>query len=815
MKQILILLAIVLLFFISCADQNRLFEFESDSFKISIDRQGMIMNLIDKNTGNDYFAKNISAPLLSLRIQNEMHLPLAASFDESNQILSLSFQNDTHARIHVESKESHLTFELADVSNSENIELIVWGPYPTTINEIIGETIGVVRGEKYAIGIQALNIKTLGGYPRNENDHLPQVDIFDSDGNYDTESGREGVLYSVEAAKPTEYGSTLQAYCRNRNEERIINNWEHERYVAPAYKDGGIIGSKIALFGCPLEKILETIEAIEIEEGLPHPLIDGQWSKTQPSAAAAYVILNFSERDIEDALKITQKAGLKYLYHSDPFETWGHFELKKEYFPRGIEGLKRCVDRAEAMGIKVGIHTLSNFITTNDPYVTPIPDKRLAKVGSSIISEDIDAKQSEICIEAPDFFNQFKRNHLKTVLLGDELIRYGRISEHAPWKLIDCQRGAFGTAAAPHRKGEQISKLADHGYKVFLTNPELSIEVAKNIAELFNKTGLRQISFDGLEGNHSTGLGNYGEVLFTKTWYDHLNGEIKQHYIADASRSGHFFWHIYTRMNWGEPWYAGFRESQTEYRLRNQKYFQRNFMPGMLGWFKMTSETSIEDIEWMLARSAAFDAGYAFYTDYESLEENGHTDEILRLLGEWEKARMSGSFKDEQKLRMQDISNEFHLETVNEGEWALCQVYSYKFMHEKKEKQPGEPLLSAFTFENPAEEQPMNFILKSEKGSAKYFKFEIDHFKKIELPITLEPGQIIKYSGGDTATIYSKNWKRIKEIRIDASKLSLATGTHTLSLECKFSESEEAHVKLEIRTLGSSERVKARSSIIS
>ena len=54
-------------------------------------------------------------------------------------------------------------------------------------------------------------------------------------------------------------------------------------------------------------------------------------------------------------------------------------------------------------------------------------------------------------------------------------------------------------------------------------------------------------------------------------------------------------------MNWGEPWYAGFRESQTEYRFNNQAYFQRNFMPGMLGWLGMTGTTGIAEIEWMVA----------------------------------------------------------------------------------------------------------------------------------------------------------------------------------------------------------------------
>ena len=60
--------------------------------------------------------------------------------------------------------------------------------------------------------------------------------------------------------------------------------------------------------------------------------------------------------------------------------------------------------------------------------------------------------------------------------------------------------------------------------KTFLTNAELSREVAETIARLFNETGLRQISFDGLEGNWSTGMGQYGRSLFTKSWYDNLDG---------------------------------------------------------------------------------------------------------------------------------------------------------------------------------------------------------------------------------------------------------------------------------------------------
>jgi hypothetical protein len=738
-----------------------------------------------------------------IRINNEIIPPQSAEIKENT--LSLKYKNGIEANIKIEQKISHITFELLSLTSNEMVELITWGPFPTTINKIIGETVGVVRGEEYAVGIQALNIKTLGGYPWNESDRMPQFDIFEQDDLTDMRPEKaRGVLYRIEAAKPTETGSSLQAYCRNRTEDRIIQDFQHERIIAPAYDDGGVIGSKIALFGCPVEKTLETIGKIEVAEGLPHPMIDGQWGKTAPGAAAAYLIMDFKEDDVERAIELTKKAGLRYLYHyGETFKNWGHFELNEENFPNGYAGLKKCVEKAQEQGVMIGIHVLSNFITPNDPYVTPVPDKRLAKVGSSILIEDIDAAQTEIPIESPDFFNQFKNNHLKSVVIGDELIRYGEVSDEAPWKLLDCQRGAFETTASTHKSGDVIAKLLDHAYKVFLTDADLTIELSKNIAELFNQTGLRQISFDGLEGNRSTGLGIYGEALMPYTWYNSLSDDLRSHLITDGSRTTHFFWHIYSRMNWGEPWYAGFRESQTAYRLKNQKYFKRNFMPGMLGWFKMTPETSIEDIEWLLARSAAFDAGYAFVAEYESIEKNGNTDKILELIGEWEKVRLAGLFTDEQKQIMEDTDNEFSLKKINDSEWDLHQVYSGKFKHEKKVRQPGEPLYSTFSFKHNGTEQTMNFILNAVDSDISEIKMEIDSYKEIDLPIALKSGEIIKYSGGTTAYVYDKNWQEIDKFEIDPAALKVSKGEHSLTFDCKFKNTgEEPMVKLEIRTFG-------------
>jgi len=810
MKKLFLLSIISNLILISCTNNNEsaIVDLRSDSFKLSISEKGSIIDFTDLKTNKNYLAKDTSVYLMSIRINNEIKVPQSAK--ARNNIITLIFETDIKADIKAEEKESYLTFELTSLTNKDSVDLIIWGPYATTINKIIGETVGVVRGEEFALGIQSLNIKTLGGYPWNESDRMPEFNIFDEEDINNMHPKTDGsVLYRVEAAKPTTTGSSLQAYCRNRNKDRIIQDFGHEKIVAPAYNDGGVIDSKIALFGCPPEKALNTIGEIELAEGLPHPMIDGQWGKTSSDAAAAYIIINFTEDNVDQAIELTKKAGLRYLYHyGKTFENWGHFELFKGEFPNGIAGLKKCVEKAEAQGIMVGTHLLSNFISTNDPYVTPIPDKRLAKVGSSIIVHDINATETEIPIQSPDFFNQMENNNLKTVMVENELIRYGKVSEASPWQLLDCQRGAFNTTASEHKSGEKISKLLDHGYKVFLTNTELTIEMSETMAELYNQTGLRQISFDGLEGNRSTGLGTYGESLMPYIWYNSLSDDLKKHLIIDASRTTHFFWHIYSRMNWGEPWYGGFRESQTEYRFKNQAYFKRNFMPGMLGWFKMTPETSLEDIEWLLARSSGYDAGYAFVAGFESIEQNGNSDKILELIGDWEQLRLGGLFSEEQKELLRDSGKEFSLKRINDNEWNLHEVNAEVFIHKQKVKQPGEPLFSTLILNNIGDEQTLNFILTAIDCEASEIVMEINNYKEIRLPVVLREGQTIKYAGGNSASVYDANWQLINEFDINHSNLQISKGENSVSFDCNFArEGKNSNIKLEIRTYGKGEKI--------
>jgi hypothetical protein len=265
---------------------------------------------------------------------------------------------------------------------------------------------------------------------------------------------------------------------------------------------------------------------------------------------------------------------------------------------------------------------------------------------------------------------------------------------------------------------------------------------------------------------------------------------------------------MYTRMNWGEPWYADFRESQTEYRLKNQAYFKRNLMPAMLGWFSMRDNTSIEDIEWMLARSAAFNAGYGFVCNYEVLEKNANTPAILNLIKEWEKARMADAFTIEQRIRMEDIANEFSLKPISPESWELRQVYSYKFQHTPKERQPGEPTSSTFTWELPVSGEGTSLVFSAVDTDVQNIQLEWNNYKTLEAPFRLKAGQYLCFTEDQTWILYDQNWKPVRQKKTEDSIGPDKAGSYSASLNAEFRRSgKEPRLKMEVRVKGQPELV--------
>jgi hypothetical protein len=773
---------------------NAQVSFISGELKMSINKQGSITELSNSLTSKNYLSLDTLSPLITLVSNDIRYKPASMAYDKIQKKITLAYPTTgVSIDVRVSSKNTHLVLEIIRAAPESKIDAIVWGPIPNTISKTIGEIIGVVRDGEISLGIQVLNIKTLGGdYPT-----------------------REGSTWARGiAAVPAKWGSTLQAYSINRDRDRFVDAWGglYKNMPVKALKGETVVGSKIAVFSCKEALTFDRLEQIEIAENLPHPTINGVWFKKSNLYGKSYMISSYGEKDIDEMIGYTKRAGLVSLYHEGPFKSWGNFVLNPEQFPNGRDGLKNCVDKAHAAGLYLGMHTLTNFINTNDPYVSPKPDNRLSLTGSSTLTKSINAEQNTIELASPEYFNDEQGNNLHTVKIGSELIRYKSVSSTAPYILLDCQRGAFGTVQSAHQAGEPVGKLFDHSYNVFFPNLDMQREVAKNITKLMNETGVDHLDLDGHEGALASGQGDYALELFAKDVYD----QVKHDFIIGTSLSKTFYWHIGSYYNWGEPWYGGFKESMQQYRIDNQGLFDRNYMPHMLGWYLLAENTTLPEMEWMLARAAGYDAGFAMVARPAALRKNSQSNLLLDAIREWELARNGNAFSKTQQEALKNPKNEFHLEKRDEGKWTLHQyAMSPVFTREKYERQPGEPTHTTWTLQYPWKEQPLQFRLQitGETGSVKNIKIQIDKYKELLFPVELAAGESLVCDGTETIRLYDKNGKPKGSFKLQNKPPSVAPGAHIILIDSDFAGDATPKIEVQFKGLDKMEKIEVSKTI--
>jgi hypothetical protein len=760
-------------------------DFKTGDFVLTLSGSGQIMAMRDPMTGKDFLAPGQKAPLLRVRVGNEWLEPANASFNAPANLLELSYPNSkVAAQVQVTQNKTHLVFHLVKIAPVDEVNAVAWGPYPTVIDKTIGEVVGVVRDGAYAIGLQALNIKTLGGKLVNS-------------------SGSDYARGTV--AVKTDFGSSLQAYSLDRSKPRNIS-MHHDFYpevpVEPI-PNQTTVGSKIALFGCPEKVALSRIGEIEVAEGLPHPLINGGWHKQSPETGRAYLITDFRESNIDKMLVYAQQAGLMSLYNMGVFRSWGHFEPEPNQFPNGLAGVKACADKAAKLGLRIGVHTLTSFIHTYDPYVTPIPDKRLAVAGTSSLAQPVDAAAKEIQVESKYYFTNLTHSTLHAVKIDDEILRYRDVTPEPPYTLLDCQRGAFGTLASDHPKTATAAMLLDYPYQTLFPNFKLQQEIAGNLAHFFNETGVSQLDFDGHECCYSSGQGDYGIAAFSEAVFK----DTKHTLVNGTSTPSHYYWHICHYWNWGEPWYGGFRESQADSRLQNQPYLERNYMPNMLGWFQLTASTTSEDIEWMMARAAGFHAGFALVATQKNLDDNPRTPQVLGLIKLWQEASSNRVFSSQQLVRLKDTDNDFHLERTDTG-WKLFPFKKYRFEHLKQVLQPGQPTFSEWEFNNSDAPQCLAFALTvlGKEGMIRNPWVELGGYYKLDVPGDFIAGYSI-VCDGEKLKVYNEKGNFKKELPLSKAVPTLATGKNALKFDCEFPKGDDLKIRFIIKCVSSPELI--------
>lgn len=720
---------------------------------ISIDEFGMYKSIF---AAEKEILKN-AAPVICLGKNGRLIKPMSAKF--CGETVKFTFPDNGYADVKIVENGVSVSLEITDISDCD---AVVFGPFDVNIGDTVGEVVGVAQGGGVAFGVQALNIKTLPGISYEYGSMMDfEHDIT--------------VTGCGNAAVPIDGGARFCFHCRRRDrlEYRRVASVE-KSLTLPLNDDvdAEIVGAKIALFGTEQQNALNKIGEIELEQGLPHPLFEGEWNKTSRKTMKSYIISGFSADDADLMLEKAKKAGIDRVYHEGPFVNWGHFDLMPDCFPNGDADLKAFIKKMHENGIKVGVHTLTNFTTTNDPYVTPVPSGHLLKIGALELTDDIGENQDVIEIKNSEMFSQPLT--LNAMHIGDELITYSAAEPHGETvTLTGCERGAFGTELSAHMKSEPLWLLWDYPYKTLFPDIELQDEFCGRLVELFNSTGIDQISFDGLEGCCYTGHDEYAPVRFVDRCHRGWDSvRSADSVISDASNLHHYSWHMHSYMNWGEPWGEAMRTGQTEGRIKNQDFFRRNLFPRMFGWMlirladRKFEATTPEEFEWALSMSAGFDCGYAVSVSTKTLKNHGMIDTILNSVKMWDKLRIDGAFPESLRGQLRDVKTEWHMEEKDGRHLLYPLDISKPYVCDLAEQQPGQPGGSDWSVEHKysgkfgmrlrveGDGEIRNPMIKTAAGTVKF-------------PCTVADGQYLIFNLPgikNEAAVTDKNFNVIEEI---------------------------------------------------
>ncbi len=157
----------------------------------------------------------------------------------------------------------------------------------------------------------------------------------------------------------------------------------------------GIEPAAFGVIACPETESLDAIERFEVAAGVPSPRPGGVWSKKSPWLKQSYFFLtSFRESQFDEALAIARRGGFSTILldqHSWSLGT-GHYQINRNHFPDGLEGLQRTLQRFKIAGFRVGLHFLGASIYPPDPYLVPVPDRRLVTGAAATLAASIDER---------------------------------------------------------------------------------------------------------------------------------------------------------------------------------------------------------------------------------------------------------------------------------------------------------------------------------------------------------------------------------------------------------------------------------------
>jgi len=452
--------------------------------------------------------------------------------------------------------------------------------------------------------------------------------------------------------------------------------------TARAYRQFGIEGAKVAVFGVPTGrpdpggKVLDAIEVIELEQGLPHPTVNGVWIKRAPERFNSYLMVGgINHRNADEVIRFA-KGGFGCI-ELTWWRTTPTYEPNPAQFPDGLAGLKNVADKIHAAGLQVGLHVMQGMVgwgAKDDPYISPKADPRLLQDRHATLAAPVAPQAMEIAVTEP---LAGWPDHGDLYLEG-EIIHYAK---RTATSFAQCQRGLHGTTVAAHAQGAPVGHLVNcfpiWGHTVYCpdVNSTMVDEICDRIARVFDATGADMSYFDG------------GEEINVQPPHWHNQGRIalgvqkrvKKPVILEGNALyTHLSWHVITRGSPSfDPIYFGRREYTLRSKGQNPAGWAANLLTGDVGWFAphghslATDAVTPDEVMLLCLKALGGKAPISFSVDAGNLWANKRMPEMRDIIRTCDELKRRNYFTEEACAGLAKPMAEHVLERSPDGQWDL------------------------------------------------------------------------------------------------------------------------------------------------
>ncbi len=719
---------------------NAQWDFNTNYFKIHVNEKGFItgMKNITKIPIREFSPTEKPSPLMCLYDSKKKvyYEPQKARYNSVNKTITLNYPNGSIAQVALIPQKKYFKLTLLSLAPRNGVDDIQWGSYYTNITNLFGEVIGVARdtsdANNYAIGILALNDRTTGGTSNTIGDAAPFQYIIHSPDKKRfplPPDLQEGQLFSIGGdgisdvafySHPEEYFRILYGnaafiddqgrvfityHAMDRRKKRNIlfslipflktNSPNHQE--VQALPDVDFIGSSIAFWGSPdSTALLDVIENIVLDEGLPHPTINGKWVKDP----ARYIPDVITRGNLFDStISYVSQLGFKAIEANDlpyfkvdrgnkAYIDGKNFEIKPFYFTSGNKSHKEFTDKSNPLGILMGRHTIATALAPGTKDVSPVPSDSLCFQQKRILVKDISVSDTIIEVNDPKYLDEIAswEGHcasLNMIKIGKELIHYLGISKTPPYTLQNVTRAYWGTFASNHYTNDTVYKLQvtiNYGYDGIIPDIYLQDAIAEYYADVSSINGIYFMDLDGQEFLFNNGHGYYSAKRFFRKMFERASAlKIPYLRITGATLS-EGSWHYQSVWNVGSgtnmydiktrEWGSTTSEGKD---LRDVAY--ANYFPATFGSnFGIDSTSTVEQYEHVEAISVGVGATYMLVLNQKSIESCPNKYEIFKAIRTWEDARAANAFPRSIKKLLADPAKNWTLKKGdNNDSWKLYQ----------------------------------------------------------------------------------------------------------------------------------------------